>query len=81
MSASDLIELKPGPGKYYVFYKPNGVHVGEMIVMEDGYYVFWPNDLRKGYWNEAVLLGLSEVLADLNKEWDDRIRNDPSLYE
>jgi hypothetical protein len=65
---------------YNVSYAPNGVHLGEFIIDVDGYYKFWPR-LSGGYWEGYVLRAIADKEEELNKEWDDHIKNDPIFKE
>lgn len=46
--------------------------LGDFIVGEDGYYVFFPASIY-GYYNEYHLSTLLNKLKELNKEWDDKV--------
>jgi hypothetical protein len=60
------------PGVYEILYE-NGVKVGEFIIGDDGYYGFWP-ELRPGYWTEYILQALATKLGELNKPYDDQVK-------
>ena len=48
--------------------------VGELIMMEDGYYEFFPDLERGGYWPTWVLRGIADLVDEKNAEWDASIR-------
>ena len=56
-----------------VVYHQNGADIGSFEVGDDGYYVFWPNTSRQGYWDAYLLQAISVRLFELNKSWDDQI--------
>lgn len=59
---------------------PNNVFMGDMIIGDDGYYAWWPNeDLRAGYIPSWVLRELADKLDELNKDWDEQLKNDPTI--
>lgn len=69
-----MIECIKIPGGYRVLSK-NGVFIGEIFPLEDGFYQFFP-DLshgRGGYWDAEVLRALANQLDSLNKDWQDQI--------
>lgn len=50
----------------------NDVKMGELIINDDGYYVFFPEN-RTGYWPDFILKDLSEIMIELNKPWEEEI--------
>jgi len=61
-------------GGFMVFYE-NTIYLGEVQTGDDGYFVFWP-DMRGGCWNERVLTLILNKLKELNKDFDEQIKND-----
>ena len=59
-------------GQYEVFI--NTVNIGEFLMDVDGYWKYWPNDHRSGYWDEWMLTILAEELHKLNKNWDQEVK-------
>ena len=55
----------------------NGVEVGEIFMMEDGYYQFWPK-VMPGFWPAWCLHQIAEKVDSMNKEWDAKLREDLS---
>lgn len=53
-------------------YFENGRHLGEILMDEDGYYKWWP-DNHKGYLDELFLISLGNFLKEMNKDWDDTV--------
>lgn len=56
----------------YDLYYHHGVHMGEVIMNDDGFYNFWPNE-NKGYWDEHVLFLIANLLKEKNKRWNEEI--------
>lgn len=48
----------------------NGVLVGELIIMEDGYFQFWPNEELSGYQTSWQLRLIADIMDELNEPWD-----------
>jgi hypothetical protein len=65
-------------GESYKVYYENGAYLGDFEKDMDGYYKFWP-ELKGGFWDEHILRLLADKLTELNKDWDNIIRNDPRL--
>lgn len=63
-------------GRFYVYYKNNKAPIGEFLVMEDGYYAFWPDRARSGYWTSWMMELLIDALDKLNAEWDAKVRSE-----
>lgn len=55
-----------------VFY-PNGVYMGDVIMNDDGYYVFFRNRELMGYEDEGSFLSLYIYLHEKNKPWDESV--------
>lgn len=55
-----------------VFYE-NGVHLGDFVINDDGYWVFFP-ELKGGYWDEYILQLLADKLKEINEPWDKEIQ-------
>jgi hypothetical protein len=64
---------KKGEGIFKAVFH-NGVEVGEFIILEDGYYAFFPNLSRGGAWDEYLLKMISDTLKDLNKDWEAKLK-------
>lgn len=54
----------------------NGVCLGEVLPDVDGYYKFWPDTTRGGYWNEYILTRIAKFLKDKNRSWDRQVKRD-----
>jgi hypothetical protein len=50
----------------------NGVKLGEMLVNDDGYYVYFP-ELNEGYWDAGMMRAIADTLDKLNAPWDARV--------
>ncbi len=50
----------------------NKKRLGAFVVQEDGYFGFYPDDL-KGYWSSHSLRLIADKLDDVNRAWDDHI--------
>ena len=68
---------KVSPGRYTATYD-NGVDLGDILMMECGYYYWWPSK-RDGCLDEGFLLDMHNTLKAINKPWDDQVQNDPSI--
>ncbi len=51
--------------------------LGALLMEVDGYFYFWPES-SGGFWPEWTLRGIADKLADLNREWDERVARDLS---
>lgn len=71
----ELLHLTKQDSGYYVEYY-NGVHIGEFVMMEDGYYHYWPVK-GEGCWGAYAMRAVADKLDELNKPWDDQVKNDP----
>lgn len=58
---------------YTVTFTSNGVLLGHIEAVNDGYFVFYPY-LQSGYWDAAVLHSLAVCLNSLNQEWDTQVQ-------
>lgn len=56
----------------------NGVRLGDLAQMEDGYYYWWPESTRSGCYEAYILHEIVEKLNDLNKEWDAVVKHECS---
>ena len=73
-----MLNLEQDPKCQYVYkvtVKRNGKYIGDIIMLEDGYYVFCP-DQCYGAWTGMHLQELSSTLYEMNKEWDDKVKED-----
>lgn len=60
-------------GLYDVFFY-NGKKLGQFYMEVDGYYVFLPEN-NSGYFNEYSLKLIINKLTELNKEWDNHVKD------
>lgn len=51
----------------------NNISLGELIIDDDGYYVWYPSQ-KYGYLEAWVLKDIANKLEELNKPWDDKIK-------
>lgn len=72
--SSMTFELTDTFGVVLVF-APNGVKAGEILMMEDGYYQFWP-EMKQGYWPTWVMRQIADKVDSMNKEWDAKLRTE-----
>lgn len=49
-------------------------NLGEFILDVDGYWVYFPNPERGGYYNEWFLHELLQILENLNRDWDEQVK-------
>ena len=52
----------------------NDVKMGELLVNDDGYLVFFP-ELRGGYWSDWNLKELADKMIELNVPWDKELNS------
>ena len=52
---------------------PNGVKAGEILMMEDGYYQFWP-EVKHGYWPAWAMRQIADKVDSMNEDWDAKIQ-------
>lgn len=57
----------------------NNVRIGEAVLNTDGYYVFFPDTSRGGYWDAAVMRHVIGVLDEINREWDEQVNSDETI--
>ena len=60
---------------YHVYLNGVGIKMGEILMSEDGYYNFWPDLHRGGYWPSYILRMLADRVDEMNKPWDEEIQN------
>ena len=70
--------VKEENGKYTAWH--NDVCLGDIVMAEDGFYVFFPTKGRGGFWDEKLFFGLYKILHELNKPWEACIREDFSTH-
>ena len=65
----------------YQIHYDNGVHLGDILADVSGFYYFWPNLDRGGFWDQSVLQQICNKLQELNapleKEMDDFFETQP----
>lgn len=71
-----FLDIDESHGKTSMGVKCCGVHIGEFEISDDGYYHFWPDQSRKGYWSQELITALGEALERINKNWDRQVRKD-----
>jgi hypothetical protein len=59
---------------YNVYY--NNHHLGDFVMDVDGYYKFFPELTRGGYWEGWVLRDIADKETELNKDWDQQVEFD-----
>lgn len=58
----------------YKAYYVNGAFMGELLVCDDGYYHWWPNEERRGYITAEILHTIADKLDNLNAKWNDMVK-------
>lgn len=71
--------IKQEHDDYKVYTTSQNVYIGDVYKEVDGYYVFWPHRERFGFWSAEYMIEIGNKLNELNKEWDDIVKNDPSI--
>lgn len=64
-----LTEKIDSEGIIQLFYH-NRVYMGDVLIDVDGYYKFWPDKNKDGYWDEESLYSTAEYLKSKNADWD-----------
>lgn len=62
-------EIEGGHKLYY----HNGVYMGDVLQDCDGFFKFWPDRTKSGYWDEGMLLEIASHLANENADWNREI--------
>lgn len=71
-----LEKVKTGPYTFYQVFACNDVQVGSIEMAEDGFWNFWTDDKREGYWSEELLFAIAAELKKLNTPWREQIEKD-----
>lgn len=71
----NAIQSSDGATIYDCIY-PNSVKLGEMMMEVDGYYYFWPDLSRGGFWPSHILHDIARKLDALNEAWDQRLNEE-----
>lgn len=52
-------------------YYENGVYMGEIFALEDGFKYFWPEAKEvHGAWGAGVLRAIADLLDEMNAPWE-----------
>lgn len=73
-----LTKISPSGDGYDVWW-PNGAYIGQFLLGDDGYYNYWPEAYKGGYYDEGFLYAIADQLKELNREWDQQVQNDPAI--
>lgn len=65
---ANAIDIYWGEGK--------GAYLGFVYIEVDGFYV-WSPPKDSGTWSDYALRNVADVLTELNKDWEEQIRNIP----
>ena len=60
------------PGVYDLHYE-NGVKLGEIVAVDDGYHVFFP-ERGQAYMTAELSIAIGQTLLEMNKPWDKQVR-------
>ena len=69
-----MIKLIEKDKNYHVYF--NEKKVGDFDLDIDGYYHFWPNPSLNGSYTSYSLRLISDRLDEVNKKWDNQIKQD-----
>lgn len=61
----------PKEQRIEVYYE-NGVDLGEIGMLEDGFYYYWPK-LRAGCWSSHVMREIADKIDELDKPYQEQI--------
>jgi hypothetical protein len=56
-------------------YTEKGKVLGTFEMDVDGYFYFWRNENLKGYDSSDLLRKIADKLDEVNKEWDEHLKN------
>lgn len=56
-------------------YYNNGVYLGDFVLNDDGYWVYFP-ERHNGYWDEYLLFLLYTKLQEMNEPWDQQLQKE-----
>lgn len=69
----EMIKLEyVADGSYVVYF--NKKVIGNFVIQDDGYFGYYPNEIS-GYWSSYALRLIANKLDEINKEWDEYIKN------
>jgi hypothetical protein len=54
----------------------NGVHVGDLVCGDDGYFAYWPDKEKYGCYSGWSLIAIGELLDSLNSQWHEQLMKD-----
>ena len=69
-----LFNKVTGSNSYQVIFSVNGKHIGDLDILDDGYYRYFSTG--NGYWDAWSMREIADKLDELNKEWDEVVRKD-----
>lgn len=55
--------------------------IGDLVCMESGYYEFFPDLSRGGYWSTWMLRQIADIVDAKNAAWDAQVTKDMEEYE
>lgn len=69
-----MLKLKYETAVYWIT-KATGseVFIGDLLMMEDGFYQFFPDTKRGGYWPSYILRAIADLVDDKNKDWQKQL--------
>jgi len=63
------------------YYEKTKAHVrsaseerGDLVMGDDGYYVYWPKGYTGGHLDSCALRLLADILDEKNQDWDTQVR-------
>ena len=56
-----------------IVFASNTVKAGEILLMDDGYYQFWPEPIS-GYWPTWALRQVADRVDSMNRLWNDKVK-------
>jgi len=60
----------------YAFCGSKDRRIGELVMTESGYYEFFPDLGRGGYWSTWMLRDIADLVDGTNAEWDAQVKRD-----
>jgi hypothetical protein len=53
-----------------------GIYIGDIILLEDGYYHLWIDSHRAGTSSQEYHQAIADKLKELNEEWNEKVQKE-----
>ena len=71
---------KTSSGAYQLRFS-NGALMGTAEQEVDGYYYFYPDQTKRGFWAPFILRAIADKVDEINKPWNDMIEKDLAAFK